>query len=79
MAEAVRLTAFYDSERPKIEDWFSRVAGGDPEQRMSQPRTGAQQDVGVWQDRRLLLTATQKRVDWNIQRQAAPTQFPIRG
>jgi hypothetical protein len=63
--ESLRLTAFLSpSERVREPTWWSDLTGSQPETRVSRPASGEFQDIGPFENRRLVLSLVPGRVDW---------------
>ncbi|HEY9669793.1 MAG TPA: hypothetical protein V6C91_23475 [Coleofasciculaceae cyanobacterium] len=70
-AESLRLTAFLSpSAQIGEQDWWKTLIGELPDSRLSQPRTGIQQEEGTFKDDRvegkLILTIQPTRIDWQL-------------
>jgi len=67
--ESLRMTAFLSpSSHVNQQNWWEEICGSPPEIRSSQPRTGGQQDEGLFGDGktqgRLILAVQPSRIDW---------------
>ncbi len=84
--ESLRMTAFLSPGYPiPVQNWWEEICDSPPEVRSSQPRTGVQQDEGIFRDGntqgRLILVVQPSRIDWLLTVDAAPTslEFPSVG
>lgn len=64
-AESLRLTAFVTpSAQVKGEDWWTRIAGTQPETRTAKPALGQMVDAGIFEGNSLTLSIQPGRIDW---------------
>lgn len=64
-AEILRLTAFPSPAAQLGEPtWWKDLVGEPPETKISQPRTGGQQEEGPFEGRKLVLRVEPIRIDW---------------
>lgn len=80
--ESLRMTAFLSPGSPLVnQNWWEEICGSPPEVRSSQPRTGIQQDEGLFGDEntqgRLILAVQPSRVDWLLTVEVAPTNVEL--
>jgi len=80
--ELLRMTAFLSPGSPiPQQNWWEEICGSSPEVRSSQPRTGVQQDEGLFKDGntqgKLILAVQPFRIDWLLTVEIAPTSFEL--
>ncbi|MEH2354933.1 hypothetical protein [Nostoc sp.] len=80
--ESLRMTAFLSPGSPiPQQNWWEEICGSPPEVRSSQPRTGVQQDEGLFGDGntqgRLILAVQPSRIDWLLTVEVVPTSFEL--
>jgi hypothetical protein len=65
LVESLRLTAFLGATpSPREPTWWSDLTDNEPETRTSKPPMGVFQEIGVFQDRTLVLSIQPGRIDW---------------
>lgn len=68
LVESLRLTSFLSPSASVEQDWWQRVTGEVSETKVVKGRIGGYQEHGPFVDRRLVLIADPRRVDWHLVR-----------
>jgi len=79
-AESFRLTTFLpqDGDVGRVESWWEKVVGSEPEEVISRPGLSQLQHTGTLQGQRLILAVQPGRVDWRFQAGIRVDELPER-